>query len=228
MKFRILAASAVAVGALALASPVQAAEGDVDVSAWLQANKDTVEVFLGVDVDTCKGVDGLTYDESLRLADAEGIDLKELAKHTDPEAIMEYVNDAGITLGDIDRFLNRFCAGEVPIPAPSATQDGPDGSESPSSDPSTSPDASEGSSESPAASEGSSEAPAGSDESPAASSEAPAGSDESPAASEGAKDDAKGSMAHTGASPLLPLGVGTTAVGLGAAAVWFARSRGII
>jgi hypothetical protein len=215
MKFRIAAASCAAAGVLALSAPVHAAEGDVDVSAWLKANKETVELFLGVDVDTCKGVDGLTYDQSLRLADAEGIDLKELAERTDPEAIMEYVNDAGITLADIDRFLDRFCAGEVVVPPPSTPGDGSasptDGSTAPG-DSSTPPD-------------GSGDPTDGSTPPQDGSSAAP-GATESPKAGDDAKD---GSMADTGAaSPLLPIGIGAASLGFGGAAVYFARRRGIL
>jgi len=208
MKFRIAAASFAAAGVLALAAPVQAAEGDVDVSAWLKANKETVELFLGVDVDTCKGVDGLTYDESLRLADAEGIDLKELAERTDPEAIMEYVNDAGITLADIDRFLDRFCAGEVVVPPPSGSTDG-----------STPPDG---------ASDGSGSPTPGQDGStpPSDGSSAPSDTTGSPKVEDGDKD---GKMADTGAtSPLLPIGIGAASIGFGGTAVYFARKRGIL
>jgi hypothetical protein len=205
MKLRIAAASFAAAGVLALAAPVQAAEGDVDVSAWLKANKETVELFLGVDVDTCKGVDGLTYDESLRLADAEGIDLKELAERTDPEAIMEYVNDAGITLADIDRFLDRFCAGEVVVPPPTDPTDG-----------STPPDGAGDGSGSPTPGQDGSTPP----------SDSPSGSTESPKAEDGDKD---GKMADTGAaSPLLPIGIGAASIGFGGTAVYFARKRGIL
>lgn len=134
MYSRIAAATALgALGVLALA-PMAQAEEDVDVAAWLKANKDTIEFFLDVDVDTCKGLEGITYDESVRLADAEGIDLKELAKHTDPAEILDYVNEAGVTFADIDRFLTAFCAGEVEVPPPSSTS--PGSSEDPSAAPS--------------------------------------------------------------------------------------------
>ena len=139
MYSRIAAATALgALGVLALAPMAQAE--DVDVAAWLKANKDTIEFFLDVDVDTCKGLDGITYDESVRLADAEGIDLKELAKHTDPAEILDYVNEAGVTFADIDRFLTAFCAGEVEVPPPSSTPPG-DPSDGPSATDSSSPPA---------------------------------------------------------------------------------------
>lgn len=220
MRIRMYAAGIAAIGALAVSAPAYATEGDdVDVSAWLKANKSTVELFLGVDVDTCKGVDGLTYDQSVRLADAEGIDLKELAKHTDPEAILEYVNDAGITLADIDRFLDRFCAGEVPVPPPTA----PDGStDQPTYDPNA-PGGSDADPNAPGNPDGDSTAPDGGSEAPggADGSTEPAAGDESP--TEGSKD---GSMADTGSSVALPLGIGAGALGLGAGAFYLARRFG--
>lgn len=131
MNRRIAALSLGVVGLLALAPTTQAAEGDVDVSAWLEANKETIEFFLDVDVDSCAGLDGITYEDSVRLADAEGIDLKELAKQTDPDKILEYVNDSGITLSDIDRFLTKFCERQNTPTAPGGATDTPSAFEPP-------------------------------------------------------------------------------------------------
>lgn len=120
MYTRIAAATSLAaLGVLALA-PLAQADDAVDVDAWIKANKDVIELVLDVDVDTCKGLDGLTYDESVRLADAEGIDLKALATKENADQILEYVDNAGITLDDIEKFLTNFCAGKVTPPPPSS------------------------------------------------------------------------------------------------------------
>jgi len=208
MKIRMVAAAVASLGALALAAPAHAAEGDVDVSAWIQANKDVIEVFLDVDVDSCKGLNQLDYAEAVALADLEGVDLEKLAKASSPDEILAYADRAGVTLDDVERFLNRFCAGEVPIPSvPSPEAPGDDGA-TPSGDVSAS-----------AGSGTASEGPS----SGADPRETPSG------AASASEEDPDGSLAHTGSSsPLVPLGIGAGALGLGGGALYLARRRGVI
>lgn len=202
MHTRIAAATSLAaLGVLALA-PLAQADDAVDVDAWIKANKEVIELVLDVDVDTCKGLDGLTYDESVRLADAEGIDLKALATKENADQILEYVDNAGITLDDIEKFLTNFCAGKVTPPPPSSEapskDDAPakdDASETPSKDASAPP---------PGAKDDKSDAPKA--------------------------EDPNGEMAHTGsdANPFLIGGIGLGAVSLGGGAYFLARKRGIL
>lgn len=211
MKIRMVAAAVASLGALALAAPAHAAEGDVDVSAWIQANKDVIEVFLDVDVDSCKGLNQLDYAEAVALADLEGVDLEKLAKASSLDEILAYADRAGITLNDVERFLNRFCAGEVPIPsipASDAPGDAPGDGATPSGDASAS-----------AGSGTASEGPS----SGADPRETPSG------AASASEEDPDGSLAHTGSSsPLVPLGIGAGALGLGGGALYLARRRGVI
>lgn len=222
-KLSTTVAAAAAVAAFAVPSQAFAASDPVDVGQWLKDNKVAVEFWLDVDVDTCKGVDGLSYNQALVLADDYNINLKELAKRTSPEEIMEYVNDSGITLGDIDRFLAKFCAGEVEIPPATATPD--DDADGPGTTPS------EGDSTAPGSgghdSEGGDDSASPSATAPGSSSGDDAGAESS--ASAASSEDPEGSMAHTGASsPWLPLGIGAGALGVGSAAVVLARRRGVI
>lgn len=218
MKIRMAAAAVASLGALALAAPAHAAGSDVDVSAWIQANKDVIEVFLDVDVDSCKGLNQLDYAEAVALADLEGVDLEKLAKASSPDEILAYADRAGVTLNDVERFLNRFCEGKVAIPSvpASPTADAPgDGSSDGSGDGATpSGDAS--------ASAGSGTASKG-PSSGADSRETPSG------AASASEEDPDGSLAHTGSSsPLVPLGIGAGALGLGGGALYLARRRGVI
>jgi LPXTG-motif cell wall-anchored protein len=178
------------------------------VSAWIQANKDVIEVFLDVDVDSCKGLNQLDYAEAVALADLEGVDLEKLAKASSPDEILAYADRAGITLNDVERFLNRFCAGEVPIPSVPASETPGDDSATPSGDASAS-----------AGSGTASEGPS----SGADPRETPSG------AASASEEDPDGSLAHTGSSsPLVPLGIGAGALGLGGGALYLARRRGVI
>jgi hypothetical protein len=197
------AITAVAVGAAVIvgAGPA-AADTSVDIEAWAQQHKSEIKFFVGVDVNQCEGLKGLTYEGAVSMADARSIDLDSLVKKTDADEILNYVDSHGITLAQLRSLIDDFCEGEIPVPSVKPTTGDTDPG-TPSGEPSGS------------TSGGPSATPSGSGD----------GSTPSPSAS---TDDPEGSMANTGGmSPWVPIGVSSGLIGSGLG-LFALRRKGIL
>lgn len=99
---------------LAFAFPAMAADkgtppGDFKVQAWAHEHKGAIDLFLGINVDQCKGLDGLTYEQAVDLAKAQHVDLNKLIDQADPGAMLKYVENSGITYAQLKAMLESFC-----------------------------------------------------------------------------------------------------------------------
>jgi hypothetical protein len=196
------AITAVAVGAAVIvgAGPA-AADTSVDIEAWAKQHKSEIKFFVGVDVNQCEGLKGLTYEGAVSMADARNIDLDSLVKKTDADEILNYVDSHGITLAQLRSLIDDFCEGEIPVPSVKPTTGDPG---TPSGEPTGS---------------------TSGDPSSSTSSEPGDGSTPSPSAS---TDDPEGSMAKTGGmSPWLPAGISAGLIGSGIG-LFTLRRKGIL
>lgn len=142
---RRIAAITLAAGiALFPAASASANPDEPDIKAWIQEHEQTLEFFLNINVEECKGLDGITYSDAVRLGKANDIDLPELAKRTDPDEIMDYVLNSGVTMADVEAFLNAFCAGDVKpppaVPAPLTPEESEQADNPGGGDPSAAPE----------------------------------------------------------------------------------------
>jgi hypothetical protein len=194
---------AAAVGAaVAVGAGPAAADTSVDIEAWAKQHKSEIKFFVGVDVNQCEGLKGLTYEGAVSMADARNIDLDSLVKKTDADEILNYVDSHGITLAQLRSLIDDFCKGEIPVPSVKPTTADPGGSGTPTAEP-TDPTPTSGE---PSSTPGDSAAPSPS----------------------GSTDDPGGSMAKTGGmSPWLPAGISAGLIGSGIG-LFTLRRKGIL
>lgn len=192
-------AVAVAAVSMVLAGATSASADEVDIEAWAHKNADVIEFFVGIDVESCEGLKGLSYSDAVKLSEARNVDLKELSSKTDPESILKYLEDSNLTLKDMKGLISAFCEGviEKPEDVPPASSAPP--ADEPTDEPSGSPTASV----------------TGDDEGAGSPSPSPSPS-ASKAALGGEPSESGGEMAETGASDVwLPAGAGLVLVGTG-------------
>lgn len=117
MMFKYIATGAIAC-AIALAPSMASADTSVDIEAWAKQHKSEISFFVGVNVDECEGLKGLSYESAVDMADLRDIDLDALVKKTDADEILKYIDESGLTLGQLKLLIDDFCAGEIPVPPP--------------------------------------------------------------------------------------------------------------